>query len=104
MIHFRSRISNTYILLKEALLACYPYCEVCGVRRSIEVNHCLYHKHGGVFDSFENCQAVCTRCHATGRAHTRAKKIRHWNTRVAQGFDMEKWNENIPETRKENYE
>jgi len=96
--------TNSYILLKEALIAAYPICEICGVRRSIEVNHCLYHKHGGVYDDFENCQAVCHECHMTGGAHTRANKLAHWKKRVKEGFDMDGWNETIPETRREKWE
>lgn len=95
--------TNSYILLKEALLAAYPMCEICGVRRSIEVNHCLYHKHGGIFDTFENCQAVCHHCHLTGKAHTRAAKLAHWRKRKCDGFDMEKWNESVPEIRRERW-
>ena len=93
--------SNSYILLKEALISKYPYCEICGMRRSIEVNHCMYHKHGGIFDDFENCQAVCHECHITGRAHWRSTKEAHWKKRVSEGYyDMQAWNESVPDTRR----
>lgn len=96
--------TNSYILLKQALLAAYPLCEVCGVRPSIEVNHCLYHKHGGIYDDFENCQAVCHECHLTGKAHTRANKQAHYDKRKAEGYNMKEWNEDVPRYMKENWE
>ena len=99
--------NNSYVLLKQALMAKYPMCEVCGVRPSIEVNHCLYHVHkrrfNAVFDSFENCQAVCHECHMSGRAHWRSTKEAHWKKRVSEGFDMLAWNETVPTTRREGW-
>ncbi len=93
---------NKYILFKIMLLETYPMCEICGVRHSVEVNHCLYHRHGGIFDSFENCQAVCHLCHMT-IAHTRLAKIAHWEKRVMEGYNMTQWNEKIPKMRKEGW-
>lgn len=100
--------NGSYVLLKQALIATYPMCEVCGVRRSVEVNHCLYHVHkrkfDPVFDSFENCQAVCHECHMSGRAHWRSTKEAHWKKRKGEGFDMLSWNETVPATRREGWE
>lgn len=64
----------------------------------------MYHKHGGIFDDFENCQAVCHECHITGKAHTRENKLTHWRKRKAEGFKMDEWNMTIPKTRREYWE
>ena len=97
-------VNDSYRLLKHALLAKYPLCEVCGMRRSEEVNHCLYHKHDGIFDTIENCQAVCHKCHMEGKAHTRENKLAHWKKRKEEGYKMNEWNETVPKTRREYWE
>lgn len=97
-------VNDSYRLLKHALLEKYPLCEVCGMRRSEEVNHCLYHKHDGIFDTIENCQAVCHKCHMEGKAHTRENKLAHWKKRKEEGYKMNEWNETVPGYRKEYWE
>lgn len=93
-------MQNKYLIFKQTLLRKYPHCEICGIQQAIEVNHALYHVHGGVFDSIENCQAVCVKCHRL-HAHTHQAKIDHWRKREGEGYNMRLWNASIPETRRE---
>ena len=84
-------------------------CEVCGINRSVEVGHCLYHKHGKkvaemkIYDSIENCQSNCHQCNM-GAANSRAVKKAHWAKRVAEGYNMDEWNEKIPKYRREGFD
>jgi len=97
---------DKYIEFKLELLRRYPTCEVCGWRPATDVGHCLYHKHGGIYDSFENCQSNCNICN-TGygsNANSRQAKINHWKKRKAEGYDMEKWNNLVPKYRREYFE
>ena len=96
-------MNERYKELKHYLLMLNPICEVCGERRAMEVNHCLYHKHGGIYDSFENCQAVCCECRETQRDNATEQRRKHWAKRVKQGFNMELWNQKIPKYRRVNY-
>jgi hypothetical protein len=97
-------MNKAYRLFKEALLRRYPVCEVCGFRRATQVGHCLYHVHGGIYDSFENCQSNCPICNSvTGRANWRSEKVRHWHKRVSEGYDMAGWNEQVPWPRRERF-
>ena len=96
-------MKKEYRLLKEKLIAKFPMCEICNTRRSIEINHCLYHDHEGIYDSEENCQAVCHECH-NDKGHSRLNKIVHWRRRKWEGYDMQAWNMQVPETRREGFE
>lgn len=93
-------MTHAYRLFKIALLQKYPTCEICGIRQASQVNHCLYHVHGGIFDSFENCHSSCEQCH-NARGHSRANKARHWQKRFDEGFEMCAWNMQVVETRRE---
>ena len=92
-------MTEAYLQFKLALLQLYPTCEICGLRQSTEVNHCLYHKHGGIFDTVENCQAVCVECH-NRFGHSNQNKRRHWMKREGQ-YDMQKWNMKVSRFRRE---
>ena len=93
-------MKDKYLLFKLALLQKYPACEICGIRPAVEVNHCLYHVHGGIFDSNENCQAVCHECH-NQNGHSRVNKVNHWYKRKSEGYPMQSWNLLISENRRE---
>jgi len=95
-------MNKQYRLLKEALLHAYPYCEVCGTRKAKEVNHCYYHVHGGIYDGFENCQAVCCECRETRRDSTKKEKDRHIKKRCGEmgAAHMIAWNIRVSKYRR----
>ena len=96
-------MTESYKELKFWLLLLHPWCEVCGKNRSMEVNHCLYHKHGGIYDSFENCQAVCCECRDRQKDNSRTERDKHWDKRVKEGFAMDIWNKTVPKSRRIGY-
>ena len=95
--------TKQYKALKDYLLQQYPICECCRKNRSQEVNHCLIHKHGGIYDTPENCQAVCPICRETQADNSIENRDRHWDKRVAEGYDMIGWNDKVPDSRRKNW-
>ena len=95
--------NKQYKALKDHLMNKYPVCEVCGKGKSQEVNHCLYHKHGDLFDTVENCQAVCCVCRETQRDNSMENRDRHWDKRVSEGYNMEEFNQKVPKSRRKNW-
>jgi len=98
-------LKKRYKALKLRLLALYPICEVCGISRASQINHVLYHKHGGIFDSIENCRSCCPNCN-TGygqNANSREAKKKHWLRRCKElGSDhMNEWNSKVSKWRRE---
>ena len=98
-------MKKKYKDLKLMLLALYPKCEVCNDADSTDINHCLYHIHGGLYDSIENCQMTCNACNCgyKGNGNSRATKKRHWAKRVSEGYDMKAWNEKVNKWRREGF-
>lgn len=96
-------MDKRYRDLKEYMLGRWPVCEVCMVRPSVEVNHCLYHKHGGIYDGPENCQMVCPECRETQKDNAIHNRDNHWKKRIAEGYDMEAWNNLVPVSRRKRY-
>jgi len=101
-------MQKKYKELKDLLKQLYPLCEVCNLRPMTDTGHCLYHQHGGIFDSLENCQSNCNVCN-TGygaNANSRDQKKKHWAKRCEElGRDhMENWNSQIGKYRREYFE
>ena len=98
-------MKKKYKKFKLELLSHYPVCEVCNDADSTDVNHCLYHKHGGIFDSIENCQMTCNSCNCGygPNANSRLAKKAHWKKREAEGYDMDGWNEQVSKYRREGF-
>ena len=101
-------MKKAYKNFKLKLLAQYPICEVCDISRASQINHVLYHKHGGIFDSFENCQSCCPNCN-TGygpNGNSRSAKKAHWKKRCLWlGVDyMDHWNNQVNKFRREGFE
>ena len=95
--------TKQYRALKDFLMQAYPICECCGDEKSFEVNHCLYHVHGGIFDTVENCQAVGVRCRETQKDNSMENRNRHWDKRVLEGYNMQGWNQQVPMSRRRNW-
>ena len=98
-------MDKKYKELKLMLLEKYPLCEVCEISTATQVDHALYHIHGGIFDSVENCRSCCPNCN-TGygdNANSREAKKKHWEKRCRElGHDhMVEWNSQIGKYRKE---
>lgn len=101
-------MKKKYKDLKLKLIALYPVCEVCNDEDSTQIDHALYHVHGGLFDSVENCRACCPNCN-TGygsNANSRKSKKAHWKKRCKElGHDhMNKWNKQVSKYRREYFE
>jgi len=101
-------LKKKYKELKDLLLRKHPYCEVCNIVIATDVGHCLYHIHGGIFDSYENCQSNCNICN-TGygaNANSREAKKKHWKKRCKElGRDhMLNWNNKVSKWRREGFE
>ena len=101
-------LKQKYKDFKLMLLARYPMCEVCNIAVATQVDHALYHVHGGKFDSIENCRSCCPACN-TGygdNANARLSKKAHWKKRceeLGRGH-MLQWNSQIPKWRREGFE
>ena len=97
-----------YKALKLRLLRLYPMCEVCNAENSTQVDHALYHIHGGIYDTIENCRSCCSKCN-TGygdNANARLSKKAHWAKRCEElGRErMLQWNSQVPKWRREGFE
>ena len=97
-----------YKALKLRLLRLYPMCEVCNNENMTQVDHALYHIHGGIYDSMENCRSCCPNCN-TGygdNANARLSKKAHWKKRCEElGREhMLQWNSQLPKWRREGFE
>ena len=101
-------MNKKYKALKDLLLSKYPVCEVCNILRASQIDHALYHVHGGQFDCIENCRSCCPNCN-TGygdNANSREAKKLHWQKRCEElGHDhMVEWNSQIGKYRREYFE
>ena len=97
-------MNKAYRQFKEQMLRRYPMCDVCGQRPGKEINHCLYHKHGGIYDTPENCQIVCPECRETQKDNSRENREKHWTKRVSEGYEMVAYNQCVPEYMRVGYE
>ena len=101
-------MKKKYKELKDLLIEKYPKCEVCNDADSTDVGHCLYHVHGGIYDSYENCQSNCNPCNCGygPNANSRESKRKHWRKRCAElGRDhMNEWNNKVSKWRRDGFE
>lgn len=86
-------MTNHYRLLKLYLLRVYPICEVCGIRRSTDCHHMLYHRMKGrqELDCVQNCSAVCHECHMNGIVNSHKARETHWAKRTEEGYQLREW-------------
>ena len=101
-------MKKKYKELKDLLIEKYPKCEVCNDEKATQVDHALYHVHGGIFDSLENCRSCCSICN-TGHganANSRSSKKAHWKKRCGElGRDhMIRWNNKVSKWRREGFD
>jgi len=89
-------LQKEYELFKSLMLRRYPLCEICNSNNSQEIHHNLYHKHGGIYDTVCNCQAICSECREIAVDNSTTNRDQHWDKRVSEGFDMNTWNSQVP--------